>query len=80
MEKLLPFRISIVLMALLALSACAKRASTPDQALTDAQETYDTMNTRYSKLISFKPMSTEAMQELRVLGVHRERTWFRIFL
>ena len=79
MKKLFIFHVSIALIGILLLSACAKKASTSDQALTNAQETYDTMNTRYSKLISLNAMGPEAIQELRVLGVHRERTGFEIF-
>lgn len=79
MKKIFIFHPSITLMGLLLLFACAKKASTPDQALTNGQKTYETMNTRYSKLISLKPMSPEAIQELRVLGVHRQRTGFELF-
>jgi hypothetical protein len=67
-------------MAILLLSACAKRAATPGQALANAQETYDVMNARYSKLTNCEPMSPEAMQELRVMGVKSETTWSEVFI
>lgn len=68
---------SVLAIALLA--ACAKKASTPDQALVNAQEVYSAMAVRYEKVLKTAPMSPECMQELRVLGVHRERTWGEFF-
>ncbi|MBY0109598.1 MAG: hypothetical protein K2X90_00605 [Candidatus Babeliaceae bacterium] len=79
MKKRFSFHLTMGLIGIVLISACAKRPSTPDQALTHAQETYNTMKMRYSKLISLKPMSAEALQELRVLGVHRDRTGFELF-
>ncbi len=80
MKNLFSFHHSIALIVLLLLSACAKRATSSSQALAHAQETYDIMNTRYAKLLSFEPMSQEAMQELRVIGVRSDVRWSEFFL
>lgn len=70
---------SLIIAVISVLTSCAKRASTPDQALTQAQETYTVMTTRYANVINCPSMGPECLQELRILGVHRERTWLEFF-